>query len=99
MDNILADVNVEDPTAAVDRDTEMADVAPRAIQKQAKQEKDKKKEKKEKKEKKGKKEKKEKKEKKLKREEGGETRKKRKHVEANGEVDANEHKRHRESRD
>ena len=87
MDNILADINVEDPTAAVDRDTEMADVAPRAVQKQDKQEKDKKKEKKEKKERK------------LKREEGGETRKKRKHVEANGEVDANKHKRHRESGD
>ncbi|KAI4148811.1 MAG: hypothetical protein LQ341_001483 [Variospora aurantia] len=57
MDNILADENIRDPTAHVNGDTEMADVAPRAIQKQEKQKrekneknekKDKKKEKKEK---------------------------------------------------
>ncbi|KAL8651823.1 MAG: hypothetical protein Q9210_003043 [Variospora velana] len=57
MDNVLADINIEDPTAHVNGDTEMADVAPRAIQKQEKQKrenreknekKDKKKEKKEK---------------------------------------------------
>ena len=85
MDNLLADVNVEDPTAAVDKDTEMADVAPRAVQKQEKQAKDKKS--------------KEKKEKKSKREEGGETRKKRKHAEANGEVDAKKHKKRKELSD
>ncbi|KAI4175792.1 MAG: hypothetical protein LQ343_001405 [Gyalolechia ehrenbergii] len=42
MDDVLADLNVEDPTAQVNRDTEMADVAPRAIQKQEKKKKDKK---------------------------------------------------------
>ncbi|KAI4119990.1 MAG: hypothetical protein LQ345_000249 [Seirophora villosa] len=79
MDNVLADINVEDPTAYVNGDTEMADVAPRAIQKQDKQ-------RKEKKEKTGKKDKKkEKKEKESKvenRVDGGEKkRKKRKHEE------------------
>ena len=82
MDNVLAEINVEDPTAAVDKDTEMADVAPRAVEKQDKQAKDKKK-----------------KEKKSKREEGGETRKKRKHAEANGEVDAKKNKQRKELSD
>lgn len=42
MDNVLADINIGDPTANVDRDVEMADIAPRAVQKQEKQKKDKK---------------------------------------------------------
>ena len=41
MDDVLADINVEDPTAGVDSDEEMADVAPRAVQKQEKQKNDK----------------------------------------------------------
>ncbi|CAD6564864.1 MAG: snoRNP complex protein nop56 [Alectoria sarmentosa] len=72
MDNVLADIDVEDPTADVDSDEEMADVAPRAVQKQEKQKKDK--------EEKKKKEKKEKKEGGV---EGGK-KKKRKHGEVNG---------------
>ncbi|MCJ1386593.1 snoRNP complex protein nop56 [Xylographa soralifera] len=43
MDSVLADIDVEDPTAHVDSDTEMADIAPRAVQKQEKQKKEKKK--------------------------------------------------------
>ncbi|KAL9594150.1 MAG: hypothetical protein Q9219_007187 [cf. Caloplaca sp. 3 TL-2023] len=54
MDNVLADINVEDPTAQVHNDIEMADVAPRAIQKQEKQKKDKKDKKEKKKDKKDK---------------------------------------------
>ncbi|KAL8732174.1 MAG: hypothetical protein Q9166_002921 [cf. Caloplaca sp. 2 TL-2023] len=50
MDDVLADISAEDPTAQIGNDVEMADVAPRAIQKQEKQKKDKK-EKKSKKEK------------------------------------------------
>lgn len=42
MDKVLGDIDVEDPTAVVDSDDEMADVAPRAVQKQEKQKKDKK---------------------------------------------------------
>ncbi|KAL8959964.1 MAG: hypothetical protein Q9193_003255 [Seirophora villosa] len=88
MDNVLADINVEDPTAYVNGDTEMADVAPRAIQKQDKQ-------KKEKKEKTGKKDKKEKKERESKVDNGGDggekKRKKRKHEEA-GDDDKKEKK-------
>ncbi|KAL8641445.1 MAG: hypothetical protein Q9228_001735 [Teloschistes exilis] len=50
MDDVLADINIEDPTAQAHSDTEMADVAPRAVQKQEKRKKDKdKKHKKEKK--------------------------------------------------
>ena len=41
MDDVLADINVDDPTAQVGSDTEMPDAAPRAIQKQEKQKKDK----------------------------------------------------------
>lgn len=37
MDDVLADINIEDPTAHVDRDVDMADVASRAVQKQEKQ--------------------------------------------------------------
>ncbi|KAL8828774.1 MAG: hypothetical protein Q9170_006455 [Blastenia crenularia] len=58
VDNVLADFDVEDPTAQMNGDTEMADVAPRAIQKQEKQKKDKK-DKKDRKDKKDKKEKRE----------------------------------------
>ncbi|KAL8739219.1 MAG: hypothetical protein Q9181_000110 [Wetmoreana brouardii] len=54
MDDVLADINIEDPTAQVHSDTEMADVTPRAVQKQEKRSKDKK-EKKDKNDKKGKK--------------------------------------------
>ncbi|KAL8973356.1 MAG: hypothetical protein Q9183_000049 [Haloplaca sp. 2 TL-2023] len=54
MDDVLADINMEDPTAQAQSDTEMADVAPRAVQKQEKRSKDKK-EKKDKKDKKAKK--------------------------------------------
>ena len=43
MDSVLGDIDIADPTA--DEDTEMADIAPRAIQKQEKQKKDKKKDK------------------------------------------------------
>ncbi|KAI9723719.1 MAG: snoRNP complex protein nop56 [Candelaria pacifica] len=60
MDSVLADINVDDPTKGVDSDAEMADIAPRAIQKQEKQKKDKK-EKKSKKSKDGESEKKDKK--------------------------------------
>ena len=42
MDAVLGDINVADPTAAVDSDEEMADVAPRAVEKQETQKKDKK---------------------------------------------------------
>ena len=45
MDNVLADIDIADPTANVDSDEEMADVAPRAVQKQEKQKKEKRKEK------------------------------------------------------
>ncbi|MCJ1308666.1 snoRNP complex protein nop56 [Agyrium rufum] len=48
MDSVLADMDVDDPAAGADSDEEMADIAPRAVQKQEKQKKDKK-EKKEKK--------------------------------------------------
>ena len=74
MDSVLADINVEDPTANVDSDEEMADVAPRAVQKQDTQKKEKQKKKKDKAESR----------------EGkgieGEKKKKRKHGEVNGEV-------------
>ena len=43
MDDVLADINLDNPMAPVDQDVEMADVVPRAVQKQAKQEKDRKK--------------------------------------------------------
>ena len=46
MDSVLADIDVADPTANVDDDEEMADVAPRAVQKQEKQRRDKKEKKK-----------------------------------------------------
>ncbi|MCJ1261695.1 snoRNP complex protein nop56 [Lobaria immixta] len=81
MDNVLADIDIEDPTAgadtaAADSDKEIADLAPRAVQKQEKQKRDKKalnKEKKEKKAKEGS------------REDDGKKKQKRKHGEGNGE--------------
>ncbi|MCJ1471512.1 snoRNP complex protein nop56 [Lambiella insularis] len=42
MDSVLAEIDVADPTAHADSDEEMADIAPRAVQKQEKQRKDKK---------------------------------------------------------
>ncbi|KAI9790046.1 MAG: snoRNP complex protein nop56 [Piccolia ochrophora] len=41
MDSVLADINVDDPTTHADSDEEMADVAPRAVQKQEKQKREK----------------------------------------------------------
>ncbi|KAI4134946.1 MAG: hypothetical protein LQ347_001104 [Umbilicaria vellea] len=41
MDSVLADINVDDPTAGGNSDVEMADIAPRAVQKQEKKSKDK----------------------------------------------------------
>ncbi|KAL8693280.1 MAG: hypothetical protein Q9224_003782 [Gallowayella concinna] len=79
MDDVLADINVEDPTAQIHEDTEMADVAPQAVHKQEKRKKDKKdKSKKEKKVSSTKGEK----------EEGGEKKKKkkRKHSEVEGDI-------------
>ena len=81
MDSILADVDIDDPTANVDSDEDMADVAPRAVQKQEKQKKDKK-EKSDKKEK----------EKKEKKEGSKEEKKKRRHSEVNGELGGEEKK-------
>ncbi|KAL9069934.1 MAG: hypothetical protein Q9161_005248 [Pseudevernia consocians] len=71
MDSVLADIDVADPSAGVDSDDDMADVAPRAVQKQEKQKKDKKEKRKERENKS---------------EEGaaGEKKKKRKHGEVNG---------------
>ncbi|MCJ1459415.1 snoRNP complex protein nop56 [Mycoblastus sanguinarius] len=96
MDNVLADIDVDDPTAHVDGDQEMADVAPRAVQKQEKQNKDKKERKKEKKEKKEKKgvegtngEKKKRKHSDV---DGGVEGKKRKHGEVNGDGERKKHK-------
>lgn len=77
MDNVLADIDVADPTADVDSDEEMADVAPRAVQKQEKQKKDKKEKTKEKKGEESAK---------------GEKKKKRKHGEANGDGERNKEK-------
>ena len=85
MDSVLADIDVEDPTAKVDSDEDMADVAPRAVQKQEKQKKDKKEKKKEKKEKKTQEEVTE-----------GEKKKKRKHSEVNGEGEKKKHKKVKE---
>ena len=48
MDNVLADIDIADPTANIDSDEEMADLAPRAVQKQEKQTKEKKEKRKEK---------------------------------------------------
>jgi nucleolar protein 56 len=80
MDTVLRQMDIDDPSARVDKDTEMGDVAPRVVQKQDKQKKDKK-------EKKEKKEKKDKKSKSV-GEDVAET-KKRKHVEVNGDAATN----------
>lgn len=78
MDTVLSQMDIDDPSANVDKFTEMGDVAPRAVQKQEKQKKDKT-------EKKGKK--KGEKDKKAKsREDDSLETKKRKHVEVNGDV-------------
>lgn len=76
MDSVLADINIADPAADMDSDEEMADLAPRAVQKQEKQNKDKKEKKKDKKDKKSK-------------GDGDEVveKKKRKHADAEGEVE------------
>ncbi|MCJ1481898.1 snoRNP complex protein nop56 [Schaereria dolodes] len=71
MDLVLADIDIADPTAGAESDAEMADIAPRAIQKQEKQKKDKK----------------DKKEKKSKKEGRSDDKKKRKHDAINGEVE------------
>ncbi|KAL8951685.1 MAG: hypothetical protein Q9222_002365 [Ikaeria aurantiellina] len=41
MDDVLADINIEDPSAQVPVDTDMADAAPQAVHKQEKKKKDK----------------------------------------------------------
>lgn len=74
MDSVLADIDIADPIGHVDSDEEMADVAPRAVQKQEKQKKDKKEKRKEKKDKKSKGD-----------ADGGE--KKRRHSEVDGEAE------------
>jgi nucleolar protein 56 len=81
MDTVLSQMDIDDPSANIDKDTEMGDVASGAAQKQEKQKKDKtdRKEKKEKTEKK--------KEKKTKSSNDDAVEiKKRKHVEVNGAV-------------
>ncbi|MCJ1331526.1 snoRNP complex protein nop56 [Thelotrema lepadinum] len=57
MDALLADIDVADPTADADQDEEMADIAPRAVQKEEKKKRDKKDKKERKEEKKEKKKK------------------------------------------
>lgn len=86
MDDVLADINVEDPTAQVGSDTEMADVAPRAIQKQEKQKDDNT-------EKKAKKDKKSSKKEEGKAEGGEKKRKKRKNSEVEGDTESKREKR------
>ncbi|MCJ1301732.1 snoRNP complex protein nop56 [Hypocenomyce scalaris] len=76
MDSILADIDVEDPTAGGDSDAEMADIAPRAVQKQEKKSKDKN----------------EKKDKKDKKDGTSEDKKRRRHSEVDGEVEGKEKK-------
>jgi nucleolar protein 56 len=78
MDIALSRMDVDGPSGHVDSDEEMADLTPRAVQKQEKQRKDKKKEKKDKKPKTT--------------EEGASDLKKRKHTEVNGAVDGEKKK-------
>jgi nucleolar protein 56 len=78
MDAALSQMEIDGPSADLDSDEEMADIAPRGVQKQEKEKKDKKKEKKEKKS--------------HKTEEDASGDKKRKHAEANGEVDGEKKK-------
>jgi nucleolar protein 56 len=78
METALSRMDIDGPSADLDSDEEMADVAPRAVQKQEKQKKDKKKEAKEKRSRKS--------------EEGVGDEKKRKHAELNGEVDGEKKK-------
>lgn len=84
MDTVLNQMNIDEPSAHLERNTEMGDLAPRAVQKQEKQNQDKK----DKREKKAKKEKKDKKHEKKARsaEDGTVETKKRKHIEVNGDV-------------
>jgi nucleolar protein 56 len=83
MEAALSRMDIDGPSADLDSDEEMADVAPRAVQKQEKQKKDKKKEAKEKKSHKS--------------EEGVSDDKKRKHTELNGEVDGEKKKKKKKS--
>ena len=78
METALSRMDIDGPSADLDGDEEMADIAPRAVQKQEKLKKDKKKEAKEKKSRKS--------------EEGVSDDKKRKHTELNGEVDGEKKK-------
>lgn len=81
MDTVLSQMDIEKPSAQVDTDIEMGDVAPREVQKQEKQKKDKK----DGKEKKDKKDKKKDKKSKSPKDDAVEV-KKRKHMEVNGDV-------------
>lgn len=76
MDTVLGRMDIDDPSAAVDKDTEMGDIAPRAVQKQEKKQKDKK----------GVQDKKDKKDKKSKLVDDALETKKRKNVEVNGDA-------------
>jgi nucleolar protein 56 len=78
MDTALSRMDIDGPSADLGSDEEMADITPRAVQKQEKQKKDKKKEKKDKRS--------------LETEEEASDVKKRKHAEANNEVDAEKKK-------
>ncbi len=78
MDTVLSQMDLDDPSANVKKDTETGDVAPRAVQKQEKQKKDTK-------DKKEGKDKKKDKKTKLGEDNVVET-KKRKHIEVNGDV-------------
>jgi nucleolar protein 56 len=78
MDIALSRMDIDGPSVHIDSDEEMADLTPRAVQKQEKQKKDKKKEKKDKKS--------------HKTEKGASDGKKRKHAEVNGEVDGEKKK-------
>ena len=79
MDTVLSQMDIDDPGAAIGKDTKMGDVAPRAVQEQERQQKSKK----------GKKDKKDQKDKTSKSvvdDDGAPEAKKRKNVEVNGDV-------------
>jgi nucleolar protein 56 len=78
MDAALSQMDIDGPSADLDSDEQMADIAPRGVQKQEKEKKEKKKEKKEKKL--------------HKTDEEASDVKKRKHAEVNGEVDGEKKK-------
>lgn len=88
MDMVLSQMDIDEPSAKVDEDTEMGDIAPQGVQKQGKQKKDKK----EKKQGKDKKEKKS-----GSRQDDAVESKKRKHVEVNGVVRAEGKKKKKKS--